>query len=102
MGVSIVPDSPLQNADLVQFNEVVWFDQTRPKFPIDPHVDDIKYIVKQPDRMDLIAFKELGNEQLGWVILERNNLRLIPNDLVPGMTLFIPSIESLKATGVIR
>lgn len=102
MGIAKHPDGPLQNADLVQFDEVVWWDQTRPVFPIDPHEDDKKYIVKQPDRLDLIAHRELDNIQLGWVILERNNLRLVPNDLVPGMTLFIPSIDSLKTRGIIK
>ena len=40
-------------------------------------------------------------EQLGWVILERNNLRLVPNDLVPGRTLYIPSIDGLKERGIL-
>jgi hypothetical protein len=102
MGLSTNKDGPLQNAVLVQYDEVVWWDQTRPKYPIDPRDDDKKYTVKQPDRLDAIAESELGNVQLGWVILERNDLRLIPNDLVPGMTLFIPSIESLKVRGIIK
>jgi len=101
MVVSRNPSGPLVHSQLVQFVETVWWDQTRPPFPILERPDDIKYIVKQPDRLDIIALTQLGDVQLGWTIMERNNFRLIPNDLVPGQTIFIPSIEGLKERGII-
>lgn len=100
MGVSRNPDGPLFHADLVRFRDVVWFDRTRPP-AVEPRDDDVEYIVKEPDRLDTIAFQTLGNPQYGWVILERNNLRLMPEDLVPGRRLFIPTIDSLKERGII-
>lgn len=100
MGLSRNPNGPLIHADLVQFREVVWFDRTRPP-SIGERADDVEYLVKEPDRLDTIAWQTLGNPYLGWVIAERNNLRLFPNDLVPGRTLFIPSITGLKERGII-
>jgi|TARA_R110000824_G_scaffold37491_1_gene114977 hypothetical protein len=101
MAVARNSSGPLVHSKLIQFREVVWWDQTRPPFPIEERPDDAEYLVKEPDRLDLIAYNELGDEQLGWVILERNNLRLVPNDLVPGRTLYIPSIDGLKERGIL-
>ena len=100
MGVARNPDGPLAHSEMVQYNEVVWWDQTRPP-AIEERPTDKRYTVLEPDRLDDIAFKLLENPQLGWVIMERNNLRLMPNGLVPGRSLFIPTITSLKERGII-
>lgn len=100
MAVTRNPLGPLIDATLHQINDVIWFDKTRPP-SIDPQDDDEIYTVKSFDRLDLIASNRLGSEQLGWVILLRNDLRLAPNDLVPGMKLFIPSRDGLQRRGII-
>jgi len=101
MGVKREPTGPLITATLFQINECIFWGRTRPK-NIDPQDDDERYIVTNFDRLDLIAARRLGDSQLGWVILQRNNLRLAPNDLVPGTTIFIPTREGLRKRGVVR
>lgn len=100
MAVTRNPLGPLIYAALHQINDVIWFDKTRPP-TIDPQDDDEVYTVTNYDRVDLIASNRLGSEQLSWVILLRNNLRLVPNDFVPGMKIFIPSRDSLQRRGII-
>lgn len=101
MGVKRNPTGPLSTATLIQINEAVFWGRTRPP-KIEPRDDDGIYIVRNFDRVDQIAHQRLGDIQLGWVILERNNLRLAPNDLVPGQKIFIPTRESLRQRGIVR
>ena len=100
MAVTRNPQGPLIYSTLHQINEAIWFDKTRPP-TIDPQDDDEIYMVTNHDRIDLIAANRLGSEQMGWVILLRNNMRLAPNDLVPGMKIFIPSRDSLQRRGIV-
>lgn len=100
MGLSRNPIGPLRTSTLAQFQDVLFFTPTNPP-DIEPEDTDIVYTIKIADRLDNIAAGLLGNEQLGWVILHRNNLRLAPNDLVPGRTLFVPTRESLTRRGII-
>lgn len=100
MGVRKNPAGPLITSVLHRIDDVFFWSQTRTQ-PIAPADDDVAYLVKIADRLDLIAARLLGNEQLGWIILERNNLRLVPNDLVPGMTIYVPTRESLRDRGII-
>lgn len=100
MGVSRNPAGPLRHATLGRINDVVFFSPTQPP-DIDPRDSDIIYMVRIADRLDNIAFRLLGDQQLGWVILHRNDMRLVPNDLVPGKNIFIPTIESLRRRGII-
>ena len=100
MGLSKNPTGPLQFSTLVQSNDVIWFSTTEPP-DIAPDATDIPYMVKVADRLDNIAAGILGDKQLSWVILQRNGLRLLPNDLVPGKTIFIPTRTSLSQRGII-
>jgi len=100
MGLSRNPTGQLRTAILSQIEEVVFFSPTQP-VDIKPQDDDIGYIVKIADRLDLLAARILGDAQLGWVILHRNSLRLAPNDLVPGRTIYIPTRESLRRRGIL-
>lgn len=93
-------DGPLKTATLHQADDVIFWGLTDP-VDIDPRDTDIPYVVKIGDRLDLLAARYLANEQLGWVILHRNNLRLVPNDLVPGRTIFIPTVQTLTDRGII-
>jgi hypothetical protein len=101
MALTKNPLGPLPYAALYQINDVIWFDKTRP-VDIDPEDDDEALVVTNSDRLDLIAFNRLGSAQLGWVILHRNNMRLAPNDLVPGMKIYIPSRASLQRRGILN
>lgn len=100
MGLSRNSTGPLRTATLRSIADVVFFSPTNPP-DIDPVDTDIAYIVKIGDRLDLIASRIFGDVQLGWIILHRNDLRLAPNDLVPGRTIFIPTLESLQSRGIL-
>ena len=100
MAVSRDETGPLINAELFQFDDVLFWDRTRPP-EIEAQDTDKTYIVKTGERIDLLAHRELGDMNLWWVIMVRNNLRLIPNDFVPGMKINIPTVDSLHQRGVI-
>jgi len=92
--------SPLIHSRLIAIDEVVFWD--KPRFPVIlSRDDDTPYIVQRGERLDNLAFSQLGSERLGWVIMVRNELGLAPNDLVPGAIIFIPSIDGLKQRGII-
>jgi len=101
MGVIKNPFGPLPYATLYQIDDTVFFDKTRPP-AIEPMDDDVIYLVRNFDRLDTIANSQMGNVQLGWIILLRNNLRLAPNDLIPGNKIFIPTRSSLQRRGIIQ
>jgi hypothetical protein len=110
MGVSSNPAGPLRYADLMQIgviSGVTFFDRTDPP-EIDPQDIDADYTIEMGDRHDLLAYRKLGSSQYGWIIMERNNdiveeeidMRLWPNDFVPGYTIKIPVIDSLSRRGI--
>ena len=101
MGVKRNPTGPLTTAVLYQINECIFWGRTYPP-TIEPMDDDQVYVVTNYGRLDLIAATQLGDSQLWWVIMARNNLRLVPNDLVPGQQIFIPSRQSLRSRGIAR
>ncbi len=111
MGVRRSPEGPLRHAELTQVGEidgVVFWDRTAPPeiLPLDTDSD---YIIEIADRHDLLAFRRLQSSQTGWVIMERNNdivpeeidMRLWPNDFVPGVTIKIPTRSSVNRRGVV-
>lgn len=100
MAIERNPAGPTSRADLYQIGSVVFWDKTRPE-KIAAAPDDEPYRVKDSDRIDLLAFNKLGDSDRGWIIMLRNDMRLMPNDLVPGTTIMIPSIDSLRKRGVI-
>ncbi len=100
MAVKRNPIGPLTTSSLRRINEVFFWAPTRPR-SIAPRDDDEVYSIRSHDRLDNIAADRLSDPQLGWVILLRNDLRLVPNDLVPGRKIFIPTRESLRVRGLI-
>lgn len=98
--------SPLIHAGLLNVtdddvnDDVTFWDKTRPP-EIEARDDDTRYVVRSHERLDTLANRELGSPRLGWVILARNGLGLVPNGLVPGKIIFIPTTDSLKSRGVI-
>lgn len=100
MSIEFNEAGPLKYSTLIQIKECKFWDKTRPP-KILPQDDDQQHIVRVGDRLDLLAFQKLGDSARGWIILLRNDLRLIPNDLVPGATIFIPTVNSLISRGII-
>jgi len=58
---------------------------------IEAQTDDIVYLVKTTDRMDLLAYRYYQDCVLWWVIAVANNMELLPDDLQEGETIIIPS-----------
>lgn len=112
MGVKRNTQGPLFHAELMQIggsDAVVFWDRSFPP-GIPPEDTDEDVIVEMADRHDLMAFRKLGSSQQGWVIMERNrdiipeefDMRLWPNDWVPGLRIKIPTQESLNRRGIVQ
>jgi len=110
MGIRRNPQGPLGSAELVQVGAVdgvVFWDRTTPA-PVPPLDTDEDYIIQMSDRPDLLSQRKLGVTQFGWVIMERNNdivpfevdMRIWPNDFVPGYTIKLPSRTSIHSRGI--
>jgi nucleoid-associated protein YgaU len=52
---------------------------------------DFYYMVKEGDRIDLLANRFYGDSNLWWVIAVANNIDIIPTNLVTASTIRIPS-----------
>jgi len=99
MGVKRNTLGPLIHAELTQIEEVVFWDKTIPP-SVDAEDTDETYIVEMGDRPDYQGFQKLGASNLGWVIMERNEMRLWPDDFVPGRKLKVPSRDSVRKRGI--
>jgi len=101
MAIEFNKTGPLRYATLRKINEVTFWDKTRPP-KIDPEADDEPYTLRSRDRIDLLSSQKYsGNAAMGWVILERNNMRLYPNDFVPGKVIYIPTLDSLRRRKIV-
>lgn len=100
MAVNKNTQGPLRHAQLMKIDDVFFYDKTRPP-PVAARSDDMDYICTDRDRHDLVAFRKLQSSQVGWAIMERNQMRLWPNDWVPGFSIKIPTRASLESRRVI-
>ena len=100
MGVRRNPLGPLSYSTLRRTQDTTFWEGTRPP-EIEPADTDRAHTIRIADRLDNLAFGFLGDVNLGWVILHRNGLRLVPNDLVPGRKIYIPTRDSLRERGII-
>lgn len=57
--------------------------------------DDIFHVVQAGDRIDLLAYRYLGDSTLWWVICDYNDI-FFPLELEHGMVLRIPSVEHVE------
>ncbi len=65
-----------------------------PKPPVfEEREDDIVHIMKETDRLDLLAYKYYGNAAWWWVIAERNDIIFPLNLPEIGTRIKIPSYE---------
>lgn len=129
MGVRRNSLGPLLHSNLVQIESVVLWEKTMPP-KIAADSTDEPYLVTMADRHDHLAFRRMGTSQHGWVIMERNSvqrptatrieldngrvyggedtsielsdMRLWPNDFVPGRTIGIPSRDGIRLRGISR
>lgn len=107
MGVNRNPQGPLQHGELVQIDDTVFWDRTLPP-RVDPVDTDVDYIVEMSDRSDKLASDKIKTSQWGWIIMERNrseedgeiDMRLWPNDFVPGATIKLPNQASISDRGI--
>lgn len=67
----------------------------RLKIDISLQPDDLFHAVLDTDRIDLLAYKYLGDPTLWWVICDYNDI-FFPLDLELGAVLRIPSIAHLE------
>ena len=103
------PQGPLRHSILTQVIEVVFWDRTLPP-RVDPVDTDEPYIVQMGDRHDLLTARKIRSAQWGWIVMERNrneedqeiDMRLWPNDFVPGATIMLPSRDSIVGRGISR
>lgn len=64
----------------------------RTRIDTTPKADDVFHIVQSGDRIDLLAYRYLGDPALWWIICDYNDI-FFPLDMQIGMTLRIPSAE---------
>jgi nucleoid-associated protein YgaU len=57
--------------------------------------DDVFHVVQAGDRIDLLAYRYLGDPTLWWVICDYNDI-FFPLDLELGAVLRIPSVEHVE------
>jgi len=67
----------------------------RSRIDTTPQPDDTFHVVEAGDRIDLSAYRYLGDPTLWWVIFDYNDL-FFPLDLDLGVALRIPSMEHVE------
>ena len=103
MSVNVRTTSRLRYARLSEIECVECWEL--PEYPeVEPSETDSLYTVARHDRIDLIASRFYGAADLWWVIALVNEMRLLPDDLVPNTNIRVPSParvynEILKTAG---
>jgi len=67
----------------------------RTRIDTTPESDDVFHIVQAGDRIDLLAYRHLGDPTLWWIICDYNDI-FFPLDLEVGTVLRVPSIEHVQ------
>lgn len=91
MELNVVPGSWLNLTDLLEFQGVVFWDQT--DYPDIPFTDSDQYIQLtrlQAQAVDQLAFQVYGDPKLFWVILLANN-KFYLDQFIEGETIRVPS-----------
>ena len=90
MAIRIRNKSRLQFVDIFTNEGFEFWDLSiLPTIPV--RIDDKRYQVTGPDRIDNLAQKFYGDPRLWWVIAVANNIEIVPTQLNVGMKLRIPS-----------
>lgn len=96
MSVDIKNTSRLNMADLKVIDNIEFWDILDLPVYV-PLSTDVRHVVSDGDRLDLIANLYYQNYALDWVIAWANDLELLPVDLIINTTLYIPSITFIKS-----
>lgn len=97
MEVSLTENSWLNLTNLLEFNGIVFWDQTSyPEIALSPNDVYVQLTADQAPRVDLIAFDAYGDQELFWIILLANDVDY-PNQLVEGQTIRIPAQDTVNA-----
>ena len=92
--VSIPSTSRQQFAKLYQDGDIQFWGN-RQKIDISPRPDDRFHTVTDDDRIDLLAYRYLGDTNLWWIIADYNDL-FFCQDLEIGTKLRVPSLERVQ------
>ena len=68
---------------------------TRAQIDISPQPDDVFHIVVEGDRIDLLAYRYLGQAELWWIVCDYNEI-FLPLELPVGSVLRIPSVDHIE------
>ena len=68
---------------------------SRVQIDTSPQPDDLFHVVQDTDRIDLLAYRYLGDPTLWWVICDYNDI-FFALDLEFGVVLRIPSLEHVE------
>lgn len=90
MAIPVPKNSRLRFADLIVVDGVEHWDLLQ-LADIPTQRDDLKYLVKTADRIDLLARRFYGDAVLWWVIALANGMEIVPTALNDGQVLRIPS-----------
>lgn len=94
------PAGPLIYSDLIRIGDVIYWGRSFVP-PIFKDQSDNEHIVRKDERLDDLAHRHLQNSAMGYIIMERNAMRLWPNDFVPGRTIAIPTRRSLARRNIV-
>ena len=87
--------SRLVHSDLVIIDGIEFW--TRPNIPdLEPATTDVQHEVKGIDRIDVISKQRYQNDGFWWTIAHRNNLRLLPCDLIVGNRIVISDPSKIR------
>lgn len=83
------------NGSLLNKTKVSFFGAFEPP-KLEPQDDDIDYIVKNGDRLDMLAYRFYETPLLWWVIALKNDIDLPSVELIEGLLVVIPSPRYVK------
>ena len=96
MSVRIDRSSRLLLSEYIQIDDIEFFDIVDlPAYTSSQ--DDIKHVVSDGDRMDLLAFKYYQDSALHWALTWANDMDLASSELYSGQVLAIPSVAHLQS-----
>lgn len=110
MAVRRNPQGPLRFARLISYREneetVLFWNKTEAPRTIEARDDDREYLIRDGDRQDFLAHREIGDSAAGHLIMLRNEtedrpMRLWPNDFVMGREISIPTRRGLAERGLL-
>lgn len=93
--------SRLNLTDLRRIDGITFWD-TVSLPPATPRPDDISYVVRDGDRIDILAQRFYQEPSLWWVIAWANDMEVVPTDLKKGQEILIPSREYIENTLIAR